>query len=203
MENVDLKIVLLGDKNVGKTCLVTRYIHETFNDEISFKGTIGAAYSSKKVECNGLSIVLGIWDTAGCERYEAMTRMFYREAKAAIVCFDVTTAVTFQRAKFWIRELRAVEESCKIYICGTKNDLLKPDEVQFLEMRAINNYATSVRAKLYITSSKTGENIAELFNVIVQDFVATNPVKETKEVVTLNSPSNHVRNRFRCCSRQT
>ncbi|XP_076650436.1 ras-related protein Rab-24 [Halictus rubicundus] len=202
MKNVDLKIVLLGHRDVGKTCLVRRYIHETFTDRIPCRNTIGAAYSSKEIDCDGNSIVLGIWDTAGSERYEAMTRMYYREANAAIVCFDLTTAITFQRAKYWIRELRAVEEDCKIYLCGTKSDLLNSNEVQVMEIAPIENYATCIQAKFYITSSKTGENIAELFDEIVQDFIATNPVLQERknDTVGLHTELSNKRH-LRCCLR--
>ncbi|XP_078053672.1 ras-related protein Rab-24 isoform X2 [Augochlora pura] len=191
MDNVDFKTVLIGDKDVGKTSLVTRYIHEIFTEEVRYRNTIGAAFLSKTVICNGVSIKLGIWDTAGSERFEAMTRMYYRGAQAAIVCFDVTRAVTFQRAKFWIRELRKYEDSCKIYICATKMDLLNLYEVQFLDMGAINNYATSIRAKFYMTSS-------ELFDAIVQDFAATNPVKRTHDACLLTS-TVPMKKHSRCC----
>ncbi|XP_076301059.1 ras-related protein Rab-24 [Lasioglossum baleicum] len=200
MKKVDLKIVLLGHESVGKTCLVRRYIYETFTDKVQCRGTIGAAYSSKEIDYNGNSVVLGIWDTAGSERYEAMTKMYYREANAAIVCFDLATAITFQRAKYWIRELRMIEENCKIYLCGTKLDLLKSNEVQAMDMTPIENYAACIQAKFYITSSKTGENIAELFDEIVQDFIATNPVlhERKNDIIDLNTQLSNKRY-SRCC----
>ena len=48
-------------------------------------------------------------DTAGSERYESITRMYYRGAWAAIVCFDLTDPLSFQRAEFWINDLRKIE----------------------------------------------------------------------------------------------
>lgn len=53
-----------------------------------------------------------VQDTAGSERYEAMSRIYYRGAKAAIVCYDVTDSSSFERAKFWVAELRQHEEVC-------------------------------------------------------------------------------------------
>lgn len=195
MKNVNLKIVLLGHESVGKTCIVRRYIYETFTDKVQCRGTIGAAFTSKKIDYNGNSVILGIWDTAGSERYEAMTRMYYREANAAIVCFDLGMAFTFQRAKFWIRELRMIEENCKIYLCGTKLDLIRSNEVQLVEMAPIQNYAACIQAKMYITSSKTGENIAEMFDEIVQDFIATNPVfhETNSDMIDLNTQLSNKR----------
>lgn len=96
-------------------------------------------------------------------RYDAMTRTYYRGAKAAVVCYDMTKSSTFQRAKHWVRELRSIEENCKVYLCATKKDLCDegfvsddPDMQNIVE-----RYASGTQTKLFITSSKTGENIGE------------------------------------------
>ena len=57
-------------------------------------------------------------------RYESMSRMYYRGAKAAVVCYDVTDAGTWEKVKFWVEELKKNESECRIYIVGTKLDLL-------------------------------------------------------------------------------
>jgi Ras-related protein Rab-24 len=53
-----------------------------------------------------------------------MSRMYYRSAKAAVVCYDVTDARTWEKVKFWVEELKKHESECRIYIVGTKLDLL-------------------------------------------------------------------------------
>ncbi|XP_076758754.1 ras-related protein Rab-24 isoform X2 [Xylocopa sonorina] len=191
MNRVDLKVVLLGNAAVGKTSLVERFINERFNESLSYQNTIGAAFSAKQMQINGKKFIMGIWDTAGSERYEAMIRMYYRGAKAAIICYDITKSETFQRAKFWIRELRTVEEGCKLYICATKNDLLDIDGVVASpDTDVVETYAAGIQAKFFITSSKTGENVAELFNDIAQDFMS-NPenVQKVEEAIELNEGS--------------
>jgi Ras-related protein Rab-24 len=115
---VDLKVVLLGKEYGGKTSLVERYIHGKFNAQAPYQSTIGAAFGAKKVSVNGESVTLGIWDTAGSERYESMSRIYYRGAKSAIVCFDLTDPSSFDRAKFWVNELKQTEEVFIIY-CDT------------------------------------------------------------------------------------
>ena len=94
-------------------------------------------------------------------RYDAMSRIYYRGAKAAIICYDIIKSNTFQRAKFWIRELRTVEEGCKIYICATKNDILKHGAVPSPDINVVETYAAGIQAKFFITSSKTGENVGK------------------------------------------
>ncbi|XP_017795881.1 PREDICTED: ras-related protein Rab-24 [Habropoda laboriosa] len=165
MNRVDLKVVLLGHASVGKTSLVERFVNERFNESLSYQNTIGAAFAAKQIEIDGKKLIMGIWDTAGSEKYDAMTRIYYRGAKAAVVCYDLTKSVTFQRAKFWIRELRSIEEGCKVYICATKNDILEHNEVPSLDVDVVKTYATGIQAKFFITSSKTGENVGMVSKV--------------------------------------
>uniref|UniRef100_A0A3B4AEQ6 Ras-related protein Rab-24 n=1 Tax=Periophthalmus magnuspinnatus TaxID=409849 RepID=A0A3B4AEQ6_9GOBI len=123
---VDAKVVMLGKESVGKTSLVERYVHNRFLVG-PYQNTIGAAFVAKAIQVGDKVITLGIWDTAGSERYEAMSRIYYRGARAAVVCYDLTDSSSFQRAKFWVKELQNCEEHCKIYLCGTKNDLIQGD----------------------------------------------------------------------------
>lgn len=91
-----------------------------------------------------------------------MTRTYYRGAKAAVVCFDLTETSTFQRAKHWVSELRSIEENCRVYLCGTKRDLIEDFSSSNPEMmKMIKTYALGTQSKLFTTSSKTGENVGK------------------------------------------
>lgn len=191
MNRVDLKVVLLGNAAVGKTSLLERFVNERFNETLSYQNTIGAAFAAKQIEINGKNLVMGIWDTAGNERYDAMTKIYYRGAKAAIVCYDVTKPSTFQKAKFWVRELRDVEEECKIYLCGTKKDILSnSDIITTPDIDTVQNYASGIQAKFFLTSSKTGENVVELFTEIANDFLSVLENLQTLEEthILINTP---------------
>ena len=88
-EQYEFKVVLLRDKGVGKTCLVLRFIEGHFN--VRQQSTIGAFFLTKRIATQeGHSAKIQIWDTAGQERFRAMAPMYYRNAAAAIVCFDIT-----------------------------------------------------------------------------------------------------------------
>eukprot|EP00908_Phaeocystis_cordata_P008270 Transcript_18930.p2 GENE.Transcript_18930~~Transcript_18930.p2 ORF type:complete len:234 (-),score=41.77 Transcript_18930:1207-1908(-) len=124
METVDLKLVLLGQPGVGKTCLVYRYLYNTFGETIS---TIGASFAMKKVEANGRACNLGIWDTAGQERFDSLSSFYCRGARAAIICFDLTDRSSFDsiQAK-WIKKVAdEAENGCHICLVGTKADLVQ------------------------------------------------------------------------------
>ncbi|KAM3843473.1 ras-related protein Rab-24 [Vipera latastei] len=180
-QRVDAKVVMLGKEYVGKTSLVERYVHNRFLVG-PYQNTIGAAFVAKVMPVGGRTVTLGIWDTAGSERYEAMSRIYYRGAKAAIVCYDLTDRSSFQRAKFWVNELQNFEENCRIYLCGTKSDLLEEDkrrrEVDFHD---VQDYADEIKAELFETSSKTGQNVDELFQKVAEDYVQFTAFEVTEE----------------------
>ncbi|CAH1782749.1 unnamed protein product [Owenia fusiformis] len=178
---VDMKVVLLGKEYGGKTSLVERYLHDRFAGDTPYQNTIGAAFGAKKVDIGDKVLTLGVWDTAGSERYEAMSRIYYRGAKAAIVCYDLTDRTSFERARFWVNELMKNEEGCKIYLCGTKKDLVISDKrTREVDYHMTTDYAEEIHAEVHETSSKTGENIFELFTKIAKDF-ASNPENIKKE----------------------
>lgn len=94
-----------------------------------------------------------------CSRYLSIASLYYREADAAVICYDVSQLNTFQKLNYWINELRNVVPKCRIYICATKSDLLYKYEanpsLSFAESYALQHDATFV-----VTSSKTGQNIS-------------------------------------------
>ncbi|XP_028668727.1 ras-related protein Rab-24 [Erpetoichthys calabaricus] len=169
-QRVDAKVVMLGKEYVGKTSLVERYVHNRFLVG-PYQNTIGAAFVAKPIHVGEKIVTLGIWDTAGSERYEAMSRIYYRGAKAAIVCYDLTDSSSFQRAKFWVKELQNCEEHCKIYLCGTKSDLVEDDRsMRKVDFHDVQDYADEIKAQLFETSSKSGHNVDELFQKVAEDY---------------------------------
>ncbi|XP_013397844.1 ras-related protein Rab-24 [Lingula anatina] len=195
---VDMKIVLLGKEFGGKTSLVERFLHDRFHGEAPYQATIGAAFGAKRIEVVGKSLILGIWDTAGSERYEAMSRIYYRGAKAAIVCYDMTDSESFARVCFWVKELRNNEENCKIYLCGTKKDLVDENKNnRKVDYHMVTDYADEIRAKVFETSAKTGENIRNLFLKIAEDYTMdpVNKQQQEKDTLNLQEPTK----KKRCC----
>ncbi|KAL0248197.1 hypothetical protein GEMRC1_003433 [Eukaryota sp. GEM-RC1] len=183
-QKVDLKIVLLGSAAVGKTCLVGRFVNEKFDSD--YELTIGAAFAAKAVTAGDRTLRIGIWDTAGSERFEAMSRIYYRGARAAIVCYDVTDKATFDRTMFWINQLQSNEPSCAVYICATKVDLLDEGHTRAVPKSAVSQVTEQVNAKCFETSAKTGSQIPELFSTILDDFIA-NGTEEAAEDTSLAS----------------
>ncbi|XP_013188985.1 ras-related protein Rab-24 [Amyelois transitella] len=172
MSRCDFKVVLLGSEHVGKTSLVIRFVNCHFNSNTPYQNTIGAAFCAKRMHSNGQDFNVGIWDTAGSERYEAMTKTYYRGAHAAIICYEPSSLKSWARLRHWLQELRVVEEDCKVYLCGTKKDLLDAGMVsREVPEETVATYSQGLNGH-FLTSSKTGDNVDELFQKIVDDCAA-------------------------------
>ena len=96
------KIVLLGNSNVGKTCIAHRFAHNTFRD--ASDPTVGACFFTKVLSgSDGSAYQIDLWDTAGQERYKSLTQLYYKGASGAIIVYDVTNPGSFEAAKDWIK----------------------------------------------------------------------------------------------------
>jgi len=90
---VEAKIVLLGDSGVGKSSIAQRYCNDAFSD--NYDVTIGGAYMQQKVNVDGTIVKMHIWDTGGSDRFRSLVSMYYRDAIAAVICYDLTNDRTF------------------------------------------------------------------------------------------------------------
>ncbi|XP_061194867.1 ras-related protein Rab-24-like isoform X3 [Saccostrea echinata] len=164
------KVVTLGKCAAGKTCLVTRYACGQYAEQS--ESTIGAAFVSKKIQALGKRVTLNIWDTAGSERYQSMTKMYYRGARAAILCYDLTDKSSFDKIRYWVGELQENEQFCRMYICGTKKDLIDNDpKTRAVSADEAQVIAQDLQTDFFETSSLTGENVEAVFQRIGEDYI--------------------------------
>ncbi|WWC66179.1 uncharacterized protein I206_100080 [Kwoniella pini CBS 10737] len=120
---VQVKLVLLGEAAVGKSSLVLRFCQGDFNENTS--PTIGAAFLTQKCRLENRIVKFEIWDTAGQERFHSLAPMYYRNAQAAVVVYDITKAASLEKAKAWVKELqRQANANIVIALVGNKVDLV-------------------------------------------------------------------------------
>lgn len=117
-----VKLVLLGEAAVGKSSLVLRFVSSEFHP--SKEPTIGAAFLTKKLTLPSRTIKFEIWDTAGQERFASLAPMYYRNAQAALVVYDLTKKSSLTKARHWVAELqRQASPGIVIGFVGNKADL--------------------------------------------------------------------------------
>ena len=140
-----VKITLLGNSGVGKTCIITRYTEGSF--EQNKASTSGASYSQKHLVIENKEITLDVWDTAGQEKYRSLGRHFYKDAYIVCLVYDITNLESFQTLKKkWYNDLKTYGEKYSIVaVVGNKSDCYENEKVPEEEAREyaksfINNY---------------------------------------------------------------
>ena len=118
-----LKVLVIGDSAVGKTCLICRYTDNKFLK--SFVSTIGIDYKVKQLEVEGVGPVkLELWDTAGQERFHSITNSYFRGCHGVLLVFDVTNADSFLSVRTWLETVkRLAPEKARVVVVANKVDL--------------------------------------------------------------------------------
>nr|XP_023409843.1 ras-related protein Rab-25 isoform X1 [Loxodonta africana] len=132
--NFVFKVVLIGESGVGKTNLLSRFTRNEFNHDS--RTTIGVEFSTRTVMLGTAAVKAQIWDTAGLERYRAITSAYYRGAVGALLVFDLTKHQTYAVVERWLKELYDhAEATIVVMLVGNKSDLSQAREVPTDEAR--------------------------------------------------------------------
>ena len=166
-----LKVVLLGESGVGKTSIISQLMEQEFNDEQT--ATTGATFSTKTMVFDNKGICFEIWDTAGQEKYRALTKMFYKDAGAAILVYDITRQTSFEELKnYWANQVREnAPKKIVLAVAANKSDLIDTEQVDEKTGRA---FAKEIGAIFKSTSAKNQKGIEELFKDIGNKYLDPN-----------------------------
>ncbi|CAP69074.1 uncharacterized protein PODANS_7_10340 [Podospora anserina S mat+] len=174
-----VKLVLLGEAAVGKSSLVLRFVNNDFQE--NKEPTIGAAFLTQKCNLPTRTIKFEIWDTAGQERFASLAPMYYRNAQAALVVYDLTKPTSLIKAKHWVAELqRQASPGIVIALVGNKLDLTNDsaggdgegagvgdgEDARKVTTEEAKSYAEEEGLLFFETSAKTGYNVTEVFTAI-------------------------------------
>mmetsp|Transcript_1592 Transcript_1592/g.1967 ORF Transcript_1592/g.1967 Transcript_1592/m.1967 type:complete len:202 (+) Transcript_1592:110-715(+) len=164
---IEPKVVVLGQTGVGKTSMIHRYTKGHFNENA--QTTIGGAYCKKDVSINGWNVSLQIWDTAGQERFRSMAPMYYRNAKAAILVYDASEEKTLEMVQGWKDELcKHADKDAIFVLAGNKCDMREQTSEAISRAK---KKAEVLGAKLFQTSARTGKGIEELFDYVARNLL--------------------------------
>jgi len=160
-----IKLLLIGDSGVGKSCLLLRFSDDSFTP--SFITTIGIDFKIKTIELDGKRIKLQIWDTAGQERFRTITTAYYRGAMGILLVYDTTDEQSFQNIRNWIRniEQHAADNVDKILV-GNKCDMVSEKVVETSRGKSL---AEEYGIEFFETSAKTNVNVVEAFTCIAKN----------------------------------
>ena len=176
-QNIAVKVVMLGSTQVGKTTLVTRWTEERYDPNQA--ATVGAAFKVVTIEmADGKSYDLNIWDTAGQDQFKSTTSIYCRDAKAAMLVFDLTQRQSYDDIPGWINTLKE-KADVPFILVGNKCDLESQREVTFDEA---TEFARSHDTYYFETSALTNYNVDEAFNELSNMAV--------RELTNVNGPKS-------------
>jgi small GTP-binding protein len=159
-----LKIVVVGDSGVGKTCLLLRYVRDIYDPDT--QSTLGVEFMTKIIETEKHRIQLQLWDTAGQELFRSVTRGYYRGSAGAFLVFDLTNHDSFEHVGRWLHDVKEVARTDVVTVLlGNKADLADQRDVTREEAEA---FAQANKMKYFETSAKTGGGIAEAIGACVE-----------------------------------
>ncbi len=160
----NIKYIVIGDSCVGKSSLADCYINRTYAIGES-SSTIGVSYLYKRMNYGDVKLKLQIWDTAGQEKFRAITNSYYRNASGAFICFNMADRESFENLKRFMEDYITHTNDCIALLVATHKDLASQRVVTREEAE---EYAMKHGLKYIEISSKTGENVDLCFNMMTQ-----------------------------------
>ena len=193
-EEVGNKVVLLGEAGVGKTSIISRYIKQKFDPE--YITSLTSQFLRKIVEFpDNKKITLDVFDTSGQEKYRSVAKFYYRNSRAVILVYDITSTKSFKEMKeYWYEQIKEVDiENFIIAIVANKNDLYEEREVQDEEGE---KFAQQIGGFFVSTSAKNDSGVNELFDNIAKKILDPNYVYSIEEDKNLDINKEKDKDKF-------
>ena len=153
------KLIFLGDQGVGKSCILNRFMNDTFTED--YQATIGLDFQSKNVQIDNQDIHLLLYDTAGQEKFRSLIPMYTRDANIILLVYDISSKDSFIHLPDWLQDLNNINKDNVIFaLVGNKSDLSEKREVTLEEGQ---KYAQDHDYIFEEVSAKTGDGFSNLF----------------------------------------
>jgi len=187
-QSVPIKLVIVGDCTVGKTCMLMSFTSNTFPEE--YVPTVFDNYTSNIVVDN-VKVSLGLWDTAGQEDYDRLRPLSYPQTDVFVLCFSVISPTSFTNiTNKWMPEIRHHCPDTPVILCGTKIDLredrdfanqLQRQNLQSIKREQGQRLCKKIRAFKYVEcSALTQKGLKQVFDDAVRSVLSPKTNKVSK-----------------------
>ena len=200
-----VKVVVIGDINVGKTNIIHRLMGEEFREMESTVGVEFAYLTKDNIdeEDPKKSLAIQIWDTSGAERYRAITTSHIRNSDGAYIVYDVTNQTSFSNLPFWYNLIKeATDNDIVIYLIGNKIDLIY-EQGRMVNKSLAVNFVREYNLQGYAEcSAKTNENVEEIFQSFYKTLYKRNKnklIEKSNKRVNDTEKILRTKNQNRCC----
>lgn len=184
-EILSIKIIVVGDGTVGKSSLSQRFSKGSFTSE--YKKTLGVDFLTKRKEINNKEVEFLIWDTAGQEYYDSITKRYYKGANAAIIVFSVENKESFESISRWKEKISSECGRIPIVLVMNKIDLDKP----VISVEEANKAAKYLNLVMFQSSVKENLNIQQIFDYLAIEAIKN--INESQEREKLEDKLDYVR----------
>ena len=187
-----VKLLLIGESSVGKSCLLLRFSEDKFTDD--FLPTIGIDFKVRHTVINDRKVKLQVWDTAGQEKFRTITKAYYRGAQGMLLVFDVTNWDSFDKVRNWMTSIQEnTTDPVTIYLVGNKCDVPFPkgeeEEEEGKQERLVRRItqekaqelAREFNVEYFETSARDGTNVESTFLRLAGAVLEKMPAQERKE----------------------
>jgi len=181
----EIKIIVVGSMAVGKTCLINHYQTGKFLSEIP--STCGSSFVQKKKIINGKKYTLNLWDTAGQEKYDSLTKIFAKNANIIILVYSIVDKLSFQSLNKWLKLVKDIngEDGYALGVAANKSDLYKKSVVPDSQGQ---EYAKKIKAIWKSTSAKEEDRgIDDLIDELVKIYIEMEKNTNNPDYIKLNN----------------
>ncbi len=198
-EKKEVKVILLGESGVGKTCIIERYMSNKFNSNLP--STLCSAYSIKKIIRDNTLYEINICDTTGQEKYHSVTNLFVKGSNIVILVYSIDSVTSFNNLEYWysmvVDNLKDTEYI--LAIIGNKTDLFDEEVVSEEEGK---RFAESKNAKFQLVSAKEDpDGINKLFDNLFEEIIQNTHINLLKkdDSYLISRSSTDTERKSSCC----
>lgn len=181
--DIFIRLLMIGDSDIGKTCLLCRFANDTFDTKHG--STIGIDFKMKTVLIADRKVRIQIWDTAGQEKYDTITKQCYRRTQGVFFVYDIINMNSFKNLKRkWIRHVHDFAAGdVEMMLIANKSDRNSERQVDVDQGRQL---ASQLKIPFYETSAKNAENVEKAFLELAEAVVRRRREEEMKDNSTMD-----------------
>lgn len=184
---VAIKVVVVGNGAVGKSSMIQRYCKGIFTKD--YKKTIGVDFLERQIIVNDEDVRLMLWDTAGQEEFDAITKAYYRGAQACVLVFSTTDRDSFEAIGSWREKVEMEVGDIPTVLVQNKIDLLDDTVIKNEEAEGL---AKRLKLRFYRTSVKEDLNVNEVFKYLADKYLHRLKQQSAEESEVVHSSSNKI-----------
>ena len=180
MNILKIKLILLGEKNVGKTTIIAQYTNKKIPEEYIM--TISNEMAQKNIHINENIYSLEIWEISGVEKNGYNTHILFKNANIALLIYDITNKESYNALNYWYNKICDVNGKNHIFfaVISNKNDLYLKQQVSNNDGK---NFSKLINGSYYRINAKYFDNVEKMFSSIIREFVSSNLGKELMNTI--------------------